>query len=336
MITALLAWLVAINPVVRFVGQAGCPSTADVDARLRTLFPTAAGGGDRDVATLEEGRTHLRVIVRRPDGTTLGQRELQRDHSCAELADAVALVVATWESDVHPEFALALPPPVDRPAASSVSSDGAPDRSPDSPPVLQQRTRPADGPTGADLESVATPAPSRTGFDIGAALVAAAAPHTLDGSFESDLVAAVSVVAGWVPHGSGPGARVALGIAADRVIPLASGDAHWRRVTAAVGPQFRFSKLTKTSVLDLHVELIAAGLDVHGQRFSVNGNDWSFDVGAGAGARLWLGTGTWRPWLDLSVAFWPTEHVVYAAPSQEAVSLPKIETLLALGLAFWR
>ena len=129
---------------------------------------------------------------------------------------------------------------------------------------------------------------------------------------------------------------MALGAAGDRLIALGPGEARWRRATAAIGPQLRFTKLATTAVLDLHAELIGAALNVHGQRFSVNGDDWSFDVGAGGGARLWIGTGTWRPWLDLSLAFWPTEHVVYAAPSGEAVSLPKVETLLALGLAFWR
>ncbi len=336
MITALLTWLVAINPVVRFAGEARCPTTAEVDSRLRTLLPTASGAAERDVATLEDVRARLRVTVRRPDGTTLGQRELDRDHSCSELAAATALVIATWESDVHPEFALALPPIVDTGSAAAVSRGGPAGGSPDSPPVLQPRARRAETATSTVVAASAAPAASGpSAFDVGAALVAAAAPHTLDGAFESDLVAAVSVVAGWVHHGRGPGARIALGAAGDRLIPLGPGEAHWRRATAAVGPQLRFSKLATTSVLDLHAELIAAALNIHGQRFSVNGDDWSFDVGAGGGARLWIGTGTWRPWLDLSIAFWPTEHVVYAAPSQEAVSLPKLETLLALGLAFW-
>ena len=335
MITALLMWLVAINPVVVFTGEARCPTAAEVDSRLRTLMPTASGAAERDVATLEEVHARLRVTVRRPDGTTLGQRELDRAHSCRELADATALVIATWESDVHPEFALALPPlseSANPSAPSGVGPAGA-----DSPAVVQRRARPADSatrPVGASL--AAPPASGRSAFDVGAALVAAAAPHTLDGAFESDLVAAVSIVAGWVRHGRGPGARVALGAAGDRLIPLGPGEAHWRRATAAIGPQLRFSKLATTSVLDLHGELIGAALNIHGQRFSVNGDDWSLDVGAGAGARLWIGTGTWRPWLDLSIAYWPTEHVVYAAPSGEAVSLPKVETLLALGMAFWR
>ena len=67
-----------------------------------------------------------------------------------------------------------------------------------------------------------------------------------------------------------------------------------------------------------------------------NESAWSFDLGAGAGARLWMGSGAWRPWLDLSVAVWPREQVVYLAPTGEAVSLPKFETFLALGVAFFR
>lgn len=333
MVTALVTWLVAVEPIVRFAGEGGCPTVAEVEAQSRALLPAASGRDARDVATLEQSRSQLRVTLRRPDGASLGERVFDRAHTCAELAAAVALVIATWESDVHPEFALALPVAAEPASPSSVPAAGQ-----KAVPVVIERP-----PVGSESSSLPTGAPppvqasaERSTFDVGAALVAAAAPHTLDGSFESDLVVAASVVAGWVHHGRGPGGRLALGAAADRVVSLGPGEAHWRRTTAAFGPQFRVSKPGGATILDLHGEVIGAALNVGGQRFMTNQNDWSFDLGAGAGARLWMGTGAWRPWLDLSVAVWPTEHVIYAAPSGEAVSLPKVETLLALGVAFFR
>jgi hypothetical protein len=330
-VTALLTWLVAVGPVVRFTGDVACPTIAEVDSQSRTLLPAASESGERDVATLEQTRSRVRVTLRRPDGTTLGEREFDRAHSCAELAGAIALVIATWESDVHPEFALTLPPPAPRASPSPVSTGGQ-----TAPPLTIAR-RPESAETAAKLP-IAPPAlrapPGRSTFDVGAALVAAAAPHTLDGSFQSDLVVAGSIVAGWLHHGRGPGARLALGAAADRLVSLGPGEAHWRRATAAFGPQLRVSPLA--TVLDLHAELIVAALNVRGQGFLANANDWSLDLGAGAGVRLWIGAGTWRPWLDLSVAVWPREHVIYVSPSAEAVSLPKFEALLALGVAFCR
>ena len=333
MVTALVTWLVAMNPVVRFTGDdVGCPTAAEVDARLRTLLPTASPSGERDVAVLGETGSRLRVTVRRPDGTTLGERELDRAHSCADLAAAVALVIATWESDVHPEFALALPGMAEPARPSPIAPGG---RAADSPDLERAPPRAELTSERSDAPAAVPPRTARSAFDLGAALVASAAPHTLDGSFQSDLVAAGAVVAGWVHEGRGPGLRLALGIAADRVVPLGSGEAHWRRATAAFGPQLRLSSLAAT-VLDLHGELTAAGLNVRGQRFATNDDGWSFDLGAGAGARLWMGTGTWRPWVDLSAVVWPIEHVVYAAPSREGVSLPGIEMSLALGIAFFR
>jgi len=320
-VTALVTWLVAMNPVVRFTGDAGCPTAAEVDARLSTLLPTASPCGERDLAALEESGSRLRVTVRRPDGRTLGERELDRGHSCADLAAAVALVIATWESDVHPEFALALPA-MEEPARRSPVAPVA--------PVAEVKAERRAAPVAVRPEATA-----RAAFDLGAALVASAAPHTLDGSFQSDLVAAAALAAGWVHDGRGLGVRLALGIAADRIVPLGPGEAHWRRATVAFGPQYRLFAFG-TTLLDLHGELTAAGLNVRGERFATNDDGWSFDLGVGAGARLWMGAGAWRPWVDLSVAVWPTEHVVYAAPSREGVSLPAVEISLALGMAFFR
>jgi hypothetical protein len=332
-VTALVTWLVAMNPVVRFTGDAGCPTAAEVDGRLSALLPTASPSGERDVAALEESGSRLRVTVRRPDGRTLGERELDRGHSCADLAAAIALVIATWESDVHPEFVLALPALAEPARPSPIAPSGpAVDRSSaERAPPVAEATRER----RAAAAVAAPPETPREAFDLGAALVASAAPHTLDGSFESDLVAAAGIAAGWVHHGRGTGARLALGIAADRVVPLGPGEAHWRRATVAFGPQYRLF-IAGTTILDLHGEVTAAGLNVRGQRFATNDDGWSFDLGAGAGARLWMGTGAWRPWVDLSVAVWPTEHVVYAAPSREGVSLPAVEISLALGMAFFR
>ena len=124
MVTVLVTWLVVFDAIVRITGDGGCPTTAEVDARVRALLPAGSEQDEQDVATLEQSLSHVRVSVRRPDGTILGERKFDRAHTCAELAAAVALVIATWESDVHPEFALGLPVPAEQASPSPVSAVG--------------------------------------------------------------------------------------------------------------------------------------------------------------------------------------------------------------------
>lgn len=94
-------------PAVSVKGNTRCPSAADVGTRVAAMLPLVATARAPDVAELDEidrGGPNLRLTLRRPDGALIGQRLLAREYSCAELAAAAAVIIATWESDVHPEF----------------------------------------------------------------------------------------------------------------------------------------------------------------------------------------------------------------------------------------
>lgn len=94
------------KPVVMVTGETRCPSRQDVAARVAALLSTEIVRQEPDLAELQEVGSQLVVTLVGRDGTRIGQRSLPLWYSCADLASAVGVVIATWESDVHPEFKL--------------------------------------------------------------------------------------------------------------------------------------------------------------------------------------------------------------------------------------
>ncbi len=94
------------QPMVTVQGNTPCPTPQEVTRLVAALLPSVGAAGQPDVAQLEQDGQRLRVTLRRYDGAELGRRWLSRAFACADLAAAVSAVIASWESDVHPEFQL--------------------------------------------------------------------------------------------------------------------------------------------------------------------------------------------------------------------------------------
>jgi hypothetical protein len=102
------------TPVIRAEGTEGCPDAAAVSTRLAGLLdggdaPEAAAA---DVVVLSVAEADLLLRLSRADGTLVGERRIPRSNRCAELADAVAALVAAWEADLQPAPPPPVPPPV--------------------------------------------------------------------------------------------------------------------------------------------------------------------------------------------------------------------------------
>src|SRR4029450_5170287 len=99
-----LVLAVAVSPV-RVVDD-GCPSSAEVELALASMLTsTGVAPATRDVAKLERRPDKLHVGLGGPEGGVTAGRTLDGTASCAELGRMAAIVIASWESDVHPEFA---------------------------------------------------------------------------------------------------------------------------------------------------------------------------------------------------------------------------------------
>jgi hypothetical protein len=142
-LTALWAPSGRAQPMVTVKGNTLCPTPLEVTTLVAALLPSVGGAGEPDMAHLEEDGPRLRVTLRRSDGAELGRRWLARAFPCADLAAAVSAVIASWESDIHPEFKLEVagdhPPRVIAPGPGRLAETVAPlPRSPrpSKPPLL--------------------------------------------------------------------------------------------------------------------------------------------------------------------------------------------------------
>ena len=123
---------VATSPVE--VVDDGCPSGEEVELALASMLTTSgATPANRDVAKLERSAGKLHVELVDPEGVVIAERTLDGGASCAELARMAAIVIASWESDVHPEFVrqpgdiprVERSPPPEKPVATAAPAPAA-------------------------------------------------------------------------------------------------------------------------------------------------------------------------------------------------------------------
>jgi hypothetical protein len=151
-------------------------------------------------ATVERDGASLHVTLRSQDGRVLGERSLPADGSCAELAGVVAVVLAAWLSDVHPEFVGALP--------------AAPPPPPPPPPARPARPSPPSH-------------QGRIGLGLGADFSG------------SKLVPLATLGLDWTPIRGGFGAFVSATISGQHSVTLSSGSVRYFRWPLQLGPLLR-------------------------------------------------------------------------------------------------
>jgi hypothetical protein len=95
------ATLLAALPV--HVEAGDCPSGTEIERRLQTMLP-AVSSAAADVARVKRSGADLHIELVNDGGALIAERVLGAAGTCAELADMVAVIVASWESDVHPRF----------------------------------------------------------------------------------------------------------------------------------------------------------------------------------------------------------------------------------------
>lgn len=101
--------VVALWLAMQIEGAGSCPAAAEVEGKLGPLLPPDFAVGSSDLVILAEGIDGaVSVSLLRPDGRTVDRRRLPPSATCAEQAETVAVTLAVWEAQIHPEISLRL------------------------------------------------------------------------------------------------------------------------------------------------------------------------------------------------------------------------------------
>jgi hypothetical protein len=85
--------------IVEVLSSSPCNDSAEIEQRIQSLLSTSASQSDR--ASVTDADDALRVELHDAAGALIGRRTLPRAGTCEERAEAVAVVIAAWESDLR-------------------------------------------------------------------------------------------------------------------------------------------------------------------------------------------------------------------------------------------
>lgn len=297
----LIPWLVNTPPPITVRGNTDCPLPEAVIASLTEMMIPAPNTSD-EVAEIENAGADLAITIRDRDGSLLLTRRLPRTDlsppACAALAEAAAVVIATWQIEQHAELSLSQPgvhPP---------------------PPATTELVMP----TPPTLESV----PMGTEIFLGGALGTTVS--------QAGLIATVQANVGLRRRADRVGLWLALAVDGQRKVTQSGGTSAWRRMTAGLGPCLALGR--GLVVAELGAQLFLGRTSVEGTGFAVDGNDDALSLGIEALLRL-VGSGSVQPFLEGSVRAWfaPQEiEVLDSAQADSHASLPRVEGRLTAGL----
>jgi hypothetical protein len=310
-----------------------CPTPNVIDARVREILGvTPEAALPERASVLPEGES-LRVTLRAADGRALGDRVLPVEGDCEAQAAAVAVLLATWLSDVHPEFVGNLPgaapaepaPPAEPPVASPPPPEPAP------PPVGVA----APGAPSAPARDRA-PAHSETAhgvprWELAAAVGAGTALASEAVSASPKPVGSLSLR--YFPRDIGWGAALSVSASTSRQAKLSNGSIRYFRVPLLLGPAFRWR--AGSTLLDASLGGVAAWLHVAGSNFQDGSSHDDLVLGGAVSGRLALPQGRLAPFLEVTgVAYQSGQAYVNRGSDKPSVDLPRLELSAVLGGSF--
>jgi hypothetical protein len=372
-----LALLVVANPVLVIGSATDCPGTAQILSQIVPLLPagmtareTGAAGtdeNDRGEVTLVAGMRWVRL--RSQEERFNHERAIPSSLSCAEAAQAAAVLLAAWEfqgrAELPPLAGSPMGAPSPQPADATITPKRVPDAEPSGPPASGPApprgreplpdpagpVRPAVGaagaspPSGPPATTVAVAPPARTTplptlvATEPAGAAATRAPRRLgvgggiSGARAVDrfVVGATAEVVLGPPVGSG--LRLQGGTASGYSVAIGTGRANWTRTTLGFGPSLtgRRGRLG----FQAHGELVGAVLSISGAGFNPDAKGTQLVGGGAVGGRGLVSLGGGDLWLDVTLTAWTGQHEVVLRDGTNARNLPSAELNAALGIDFY-
>jgi hypothetical protein len=283
----------------------GCPSAEAIAAQLHPMLPSGwLPGPTGDLASVEvvesraEGVVGLRLHLLRPDGSVGGDRRLVLQGGCEERADAIATIIAAWETDFL--SAAPLGPTVAQPA---------------NPTLTAFRSEPS-------AEPGAEPSAARLELALGASLGVA-------------VVGGVAATAGLEATAGRPTSRWQFRLAGAtetaRQRKLDLGEVGWKHTTIAAGLVLRTLGARWHFSVDAGPVLGWATLAGHG--YAQDKTQSVFEYGLAAGVRVQREMGRFAVWLDWRTNLWPKRQQAMLTGSTARENLSKFDMMASLGVS---
>jgi hypothetical protein len=300
-----ILWAHAAAAGVEARGNASCPTPREVAEHLEALLATDARRSVPARLHLDEappegpGGGAVNVTLEREGGGDAWHEHVGRGPSCAETAQRVAVIVATWMSPFFEEEPATQTHAL--PATSKVVSSSPP------PPARDASFQPSLRFTGGLVGA-------RDG-GVGPFTAVEAAGRPGDGTWGGGLTL------GWLGERSAPFATGS--VAWSRLLVAASVERAWEpglwRLEASAGP--------------------ATGVTfLEGRQLTSNGRTASLDLGISTGLRVGrrLGASSFAVWLGAGVMAWLRPHHVVAAGFPDGRYLPWLDGRLEAGISWAR
>jgi hypothetical protein len=298
----MIATVIAASPFdVR--SSTNCPSTEAIVEQLLPLLPAADGVAEgQDVAEITvgavqpDGAMELHLRLARPDASVVGERSLLMQGTCQDMAEAVAMVLAVWETGPLPSAV-----PVDGPATSVKE------------PAPSSRVQ-ASQPVSRHIQQWQI----LVGAGVGAALVGGIAAT---GGIDFQVG---NVASHWQ-------LRFGLASESDRQLNLSPGQVGWRHNTVALG--LCWHTLDPPWLLALDAGPVAGWATLAGSGFSTNRQNRSFEYGVAAGLRTGRSFGRWTLWAEWRTTLWAQHQRARATGADDGAELPQVDAAVSLGLS---
>ena len=288
-------------------GAGRCPAAGEVEGKLAPLLPPGFASSCADRAVIaEDADGSLSVALSRPDGRSIASRRLPPSSTCAEQAETVAVTLAVWEAQIHPEISLRLDRLAAAPASTPVPVQPA------NPEVVHRQADP-----GAPVTA--------TTLAVGAGLVGSWQPGSIAPGGRLDATLGEQGLP-W----RGRLSVVGLG---KHTLSLPPGQADWWRLYLALGADYAIPLGTRWEMA-LGASGVLGVATAEGSGYSTDRATRSTDLGAEAMLRVDVRLGAVRPWLGLGVVTWLRRQTLEVTGVATSLVLPRAEPMLALGADF--
>jgi hypothetical protein len=291
-----------------------CPAAVDVEARVRTILHLAPEQRLAESFVVERHEAGLYVVLRGADSTVIGERTLPLAGSCDELAQAAAVVLSAWLTDVHPDFAGALPA---RPEPEAEPEPPPPEPEPKPEPKPKPTARP---PTA----NVRAEEPVVYRFEAGLGL-------GIDFTNAAFAPAALASV-GYTAQDKGFGVVALLVATTLREDAHAPGTITWWRWPAGLGPSYRLS-ISPLSA-DLSAGPVAAWLHLEGSGFTSNDTQEVLTWGGFATLRVSGRARPFAPFGLLNLQIYPADARATVKGIVPQWPIPRWSLLASIGARF--